>query len=217
MQSEQKEEIYQYVQPFTMTSKERVFAMIESVEHIVKYNVEGPIVECGVWKGGSIIAALKTLQQLGLEDREFYLFDTFSGMTEPTKEDTDFACQKFKQHQKEHKPWAYSTLDEVKRNIERTQYRKHKVHYVVGKVEDTLPCDELQKIALLRLDTDWYASTKHEMIHLFPKLEHQGVLIIDDYGHWPGAKKAIDEYLNENKIDNELKIIDFTGRMMIKG
>jgi hypothetical protein len=86
----------------------------------------------------------------------------------------------------------------------------------VGKVEDTIPADIPEKIALLRLDTDWYESTKHELIHLFPRLQKGGVLIIDDYGFWKGARKAVDEYFAENNIQILLNRIDDTGRMAIK-
>ena len=70
------------------------------------------------------------------------------------------------------------------------------------------------EIALLRLDTDWYKSTQHELIHLYPLLVGSGVLIIDDYGHWQGAKKAVDEYFSDKKI--LLNRIDYTGRISIK-
>ena len=71
-------------------------------------------------------------------------------------------------------------------------------------------------IALLRLDTDWYESTKHELEHLYPLLVSGGVIIIDDYGHWKGAKKAVDEYIKDNNLPLLLNRIDYTGRIGIK-
>jgi hypothetical protein len=97
-----------------------------------------------------------------------------------------------------------------------TNYPQDKLNYVVGKVEDTIPETLPRKIALLRLDTDWYESTLHELNHLYPLLTEGGVLIIDDYGHWQGAKKAVDEYIEKNKLKILLNRIDYTGRIAIK-
>lgn len=88
--------------------------------------------------------------------------------------------------------------------------------FVKGKVEDTVPEKAPDRISLLRLDTDWYESTYHGLLHLYPRLSVGGVLIIDDYGHWAGAKKAVDQYLNENHLKLLLNRIDDTGRIGVK-
>ena len=109
------------------------------------------------------------------------------------------------------------TLDEVKSNISKINYPENNIHYIKGKVEDTIPNDTIpKKIAILRLDTDWYESTLHEMEYLFPKLVKGGIIIIDDYGHWQGCKLAIDEYVQKNKIELFLQRIDYTCRMAVK-
>ena len=97
-----------------------------------------------------------------------------------------------------------------------TGYDKSKIHLVKGKVEETIPKTLPERIALLRLDTDWYASTKHEMLHLFPRLVPGGVLILDDYGSWLGARKAVDEYIAENKVKIFLCRVDNSGRVAVK-
>jgi O-methyltransferase len=107
-------------------------------------------------------------------------------------------------------------LDIVMEAIESTAYPSEKVHYIKGMVEQTIPEFVPKKIALLRLDTDWYESTKHELEHLFPRLSKGGVLIIDDYGHWQGARKAVEEYLKKNDVKILLNRIDYTGRMGVK-
>ncbi len=81
---------------------------------------------------------------------------------------------------------------------------------------DTIPKNVPEKISILRLDTDWYESTKHELNNLFPRLVSGGILIIDDYGHFQGSKKAVDEYFEENKISSFLFRIDYTGRLFVK-
>lgn len=209
------------VAPFTMTSQERIFSLIEAVKYIHKYKIEGDIVECGVWKGGSMLAIAETLKSINDTDRELFLYDTFEGMSEPSAVDETFSGEDASEllRQDEAKKgliWAYSTLDTVKQTMALSKYNPAKINYVVGKVEDTIPAKIPQKIALLRLDTDWYESTKHELIHLFPLLQKGGILIIDDYGFWKGARKAVDEYFEERQFPIFLNRIDDTGRIAIK-
>ena len=89
------------------------------------------------------------------------------------------------------------------------------IHFVAGKVEDTIPATPPARIALLRLDTDWYESTRARAVHLYPLLVARGVLIIDDYGHWEGARQAVDEYFAARGAPAAHRI-DYSGRMMVK-
>jgi len=210
------------VAPFTMTSPERIFGLIEATKYIVTNGIEGDIVECGVWKGGSMLAIAETLKDAGRQDRRLFLYDTFEGMSEPTADDRSHDDQEAarllqKDTDKEKNlVWAYSTLDTVKSTMQLAQYPDHLIHYVKGKVEDTIPRTLPGKIALLRLDTDWYESTRHELEHLFPLLVPGGVLIIDDYGFWKGARKAVDEYIASQHLRLLLARMDDTGRIAIK-
>jgi hypothetical protein len=118
---------------------------------------------------------------------------------------------------KEESVWCLASYEEVKKNMGLTGFSPENILLVKGKVEDTIHSDLICKeIALLRLDTDWYGSTKHELVHLYPILSLKGVLIIDDYGHWEGCRKAVDEYFLENNIHPLFSRIDYTGRMLIK-
>jgi O-methyltransferase len=215
-------DIYHKVKEYTMTSPERVFSLIEAVNYVLRCKIEGSIVECGVWKGGSMMAAILRLQEMGDTERSLFLYDTFEGMSEPTEFDMDPSGQKAttllntRTKTEEDHVWAFSPLEAVKASIYQTQYPKELIHFIKGKVEETIPQTIPEKIAILRLDTDWYESTKHELIHLFPRLVKGGVLILDDYGHWSGAKKAVDEYIHENNITMLLNRIDNTGRIGIK-
>jgi hypothetical protein len=214
--------IIEFVKPFTMTSSERIFALIEAVKYVVNNNVKGDIIECGVWKGGSMMAIAKTLLNLKNLDKHLYLYDTFEGMTKPKDIDISYAnvpaTEKFEEIKitDDKSNWNIADLEDVKKVVFSTGYDKEKIHFVKGKVEDTIPNTAPENISLLRLDTDWYESTRHELIHLFPRLSKGGVLIIDDYGHWKGARKAVDEYISENKIPILLNRIDYTGRIGIK-
>jgi hypothetical protein len=204
-----------------MTSPERMFSLINAVDYITAHKIEGDIVECGVWRGGSTMTAALRLLQNNDKSRRLFLYDTFEGMSEPTNDDVHFDGSEAQNlldnaDKINDQIWCYSTLDEVKNNMAKTNYPSEKITYIQGKVEETIPNTLPNKIAILRLDTDWYESTKHEMIHLFPLLVKGGVLIIDDYGHWQGARKAIDEYTEEHNIQILLNRIDYTGRIGIK-
>lgn len=214
--------IYKSVKPYTMTGKYRVNALVNAVQYIVENKIEGSMVECGVWKGGTSMAIALTLKKLGDEKRELYLYDTYSGMCNPSDKDVSIyglnAKKKFTKTKRsgESSSWCLSNLEEVRENMNSTGYQKHKMHFIEGKVQETIPKYIPKKIALLRLDTDWYESTKHELTHLYPLLQPNGVLIIDDYGHWEGARKAVDEYIAVNNIKILLNRIDYSGRIAVK-
>jgi len=213
-------ELYRFVRPFTMTSKERVYALRESVEYVLRNGIAGDIVECGVWKGGSMMAVARTLMASNAR-RRLYLFDTFEGMSQPTDADRSFrgdlAVDLLQRADRASSPiWACGAIEEVKANLRRTGYDESELIFVRGKVEDTIPSQAPAQIALLRLDTDWYESTYHELVHLYPRLSVGGVLIVDDYGHWEGARKAVDRYIEEKGLKLLLHRIDYTGRSCVK-
>jgi O-methyltransferase len=213
------------VRRHTMTSPRRIAALCDSVEYTVRANVPGAIVECGVWKGGSMMAAALTLLGLDRADRDLYLFDTFAGMPPPTDEDQFSAYDGYspgkhwrrRQRAEGHNRWHHVPMEEVRAAVLSTGYPAERVHLVEGRVEDTLPDAAPDEIAVLRLDTDWYASTKHEMEHLYPRLSPGGVLILDDYGHYEGARRAVDEYFGTRGERLLLNRIDYTGRVGVKG
>lgn len=209
------------VQEWTMTSPERILSLCNAVQYITDHQIEGDIVECGVWRGGSMAAAAKTLVKANVSDRKIRMYDTFDGMSPPTEQDVDYQGQTAERLMCEQdredasSVWCRSPLDQVKSTMEQTGYPGERIEFVVGKVEETLPRNVPEKIALLRLDTDWYESTRCELEYLFPKLVAGGVLIVDDYGHWEGCRRAVDEYFQQNQIAMLLNRIDYTGRIGI--
>jgi predicted O-methyltransferase YrrM len=212
---------------FTMTSNARIVAAIDAVDFAVRRGVPGSIVECGVWRGGSVMAMIRALQRHGVEDRDVYLFDTFTGMTKPSDADvSDYdppalaTWQESEANDQRAWDWAFApevfNLESVRDVILATGYPEQRLHFVEGPVEDTLPAGAPESIAVLRLDTDWYESTLHELIHLYPRLSTGGVLIVDDYGHWKGARQAVDEYFSSEAEPLLLSRVDYTGRMGVK-
>jgi O-methyltransferase len=211
---------YDAVREYTMTSLERVAALCEAVRYVTRHGIQGDLVECGVWRGGSMLAAARTLLEHGDRERTLWLYDTFTGMSEPTEvdvRDTDGspAAALLASHDRSTDLWAVSPLDEVKRVMALCDYPAEKVRYVPGKVEDTIPADVPARIAILRLDTDWYESTHHELVHLFPRVIPGGVVIVDDYGFWQGSRRAVDEYLAATNARLLLNRIDDTGRIAV--
>jgi hypothetical protein len=203
------------VQPYSMTSIERITELFNSLEYIRSNNIEGDIIECGVWKGGNIKGILEYLNYYEMHNVTVWLYDTFSGMTEPDENDIDLHGNSAKSILES--VMCYASIEDVKNVLSGCVYPEEKIRYVIGDVLETLEIKENlpTKISLLRLDTDWYQSTKKELEILYPKLVKDGVLIVDDYGHWSGSKKAVDEYFGNFKESN-IHVIDYTGIKIIK-
>jgi len=208
---------------FSMQSQERIWSIIQSTKYIVENGIKGSFVECGVYKGGSAIAIARTLASMGVTDRLIWLFDTYEGMTSPSNFDSHsgslilaselLAATPFGDGQN---IWAGASLNSVQEALRRVNYPFTQFKFMPGDVLETLTGDVPAEIAFLRLDTDWYESTKFELQQLEPRVVNHGVIIIDDYGHWSGAKKAVDEYLEEENISPMLHYLDYTGRCWIK-
>jgi O-methyltransferase len=211
------------VRAFSMTSFERMYALYKAVDFIEQAKIPGAIVECGVWRGGSMMLVAHRLLALGRMDRDLYLFDTYEGLPRPDEaKDVDVWGNRAidgwlpRQTSDQSSHWAEASLEDVRANILSTGYPEGRLHFVKGMVERTIPEAAPTDIALLRLDTDWYASTKHEMEHLFPRLTRNGILIIDDYGHFEGARQAVDEYISTHDLPLLLNRIDYSGRLALK-
>ena len=213
--------IYEKCRPYTLTNIQRMHALYAAVKYAVQNNIPGDFVECGVYKGGSVMMMAYVLEALNHRSRKIYLYDTFSGMAQPSSLDVTYANraanEMFEQHQEPgFNRWCYSSLEETQKNVMQTGYPEENLIFVKGKVEDTIPETSPELISILRLDTDFYESTYHELTHLYPRLSPRGVFIIDDYGHWKGARKAVDSYFEERGINLLLNRIDYTGRIGLK-
>ncbi len=207
--------------PHTMTSVDSLYYTYRAVKYVVANDIPGDFVECGVWKGGNTMMVAHTLMALGESSRRIFLYDTFEGMSEPTEKDISYreegAVNEWNASQKNgYNDWCYSPIDEVRKNLESTGYPLDKIVFVKGKVEDTIPGKVPDHIAILRLDTDWYESTFHELLHLFPLLSKGGFLIVDDYGYWKGAREAVDKYFEEHKVNIFMNRLDNSARGGIK-
>lgn len=213
--------LWDQVNPYTMTSQPRIVNLEYAVRYIVKHGIAGDFVECGVGDGGSIMAVALILRDQGIAERNLYLFDTFSGMPLPGDDDISvFGKSAKRKYQNKFvdgaSTWHNFPLQRVQENLRRTAYPEKHLFLIQGLVQDTLPITPIGAVALLRLDTNFYESTKAEMEHLFPKLAAGGILIVDDYYKWLGQRKAVDEYLDANGLRLFLLRVDDHCAMAIK-
>ena len=212
------------IKKISVTSTERQWALIQSVKYVHENHLEGDLVECGVFKGGNLILMKHICEKLKLK-KNIYAYDTYSGMTVPTEHDIELDTnikakeimnKSYNNRQKGNNIWCYATLDQVKYNLSKEFSNYDEIKFIKGPVENSLLEEENlpKKISILRLDTDFYSSTKIELEILYPRLIKGGVLIIDDYGSWGGSKKAVDEFFNQKKV--WLHYIDKDSRLVIK-
>jgi hypothetical protein len=217
--TEREWEVYLKVREFTLLSLERIVANIRAIDYVLRRNIPGAVVECGIWRGGSTMAmALASVEH----PRDLWMYDTFSGMTDPTEVDIDFrgksASIRMREDARKDRSvrgsvHCFASLEDVRANMQSTGYPTEMLRFIEGPVEKTIPENLPETIALMRIDTDWYESTRHELEHLFPRLVPGGVLIIDDYGSWKGSKKAVDEFFHGELLLNR---IDSTGVVAVK-
>jgi hypothetical protein len=207
---------------------EALAQLSRAVEYLILNRIKGDLVECGVYKGASVICMIRTLQSLSVSDRKIWLYDTYEGMPEPEEIDQFYATNEVhdgglktwallkREDGSKGSDWVYSPLEEVQHNVSLTQYPPDHLKYVKGLVEDTIPNEIPNEISLLRLDTDFYKSTKHELEHLYPRVTSGGVIIIDDYGAYQGSQKAVDEFIKEKGLRVLLGRVDEHVRIWIK-
>lgn len=209
------------VEPYTLTSVERIGSLVQAVRHLSRNRVAGAMVECGVWRGGSMLAVARTLVEEGDTTRDLWLYDTFTRMPEPGERDFDIwgrhASTYFDGPVDPHDTdgYRYLPLEQVRAVVASSGYPADRLRFVQGLVEETIPREVPEEIALLRLDTDWYESSKHELQHLYPLVVDGGIVVIDDYGQFVGARAAVDEFLATLPRTPFLHRIDWTGRLLV--
>jgi O-methyltransferase len=202
--SEEDIALYGKVKPFTLGEPIAVQTTATIVEYLVKGAIPGAIVECGVWRGGMMMAAAHTLLKLGDTSRDIFLYDTFEGMPEPTEADENFwGAPPFDSSEEDRSSGAKpleASLEDVKRALYSVGYPRERIHFIKGRIEETAPETMPECISFLRLDTCFYESTHHELVHFFPRLSSRGILHIDDYGLWKGCRQAVDEYMQQKHL-----------------
>jgi len=204
-------DLYDAVRPYTMLNHSRAHSLYEGVRQVVARDIPGDIVECGVARGGS--AALMALalgdQKQNARSRKIFAFDTFAGLPPPTIDDPDYELARH---------WTGKCRgDEAEvRALFHELGVADITECIKGTFRETLPRWESGPIALLHLDGDWYESIRVCLEQLWDRVSPGGIVQVDDYGAWAGARKAVDEFIATRKIAAPLKYIDPTGRQLIK-
>ncbi len=201
--------LYRKVRPYTMLGVTRLRGLYNAVRYVVDRKIAGDLVECGAARGGSAALMGLTLQRLG-DSRKLWVFDTFEGLPAPTNADPDLEIAE------KYTGSCLGDLSEVSKFFLQLGILSQS-QLIKGLFQDSLPISEIEKIAVLHIDCDWYDSTMMCLNHLYDRVSPGGVIQIDDYGHWAGARKAVDEFLRERSIDARLRRLDYTGRQLIKG
>jgi O-methyltransferase len=200
---EQARDIIRAVRPYTMTHHSKLFALVCAALYVSEHRIPGDVVESGVWRGGSMQAVARAFHSVGDTSRDLYLFDTFGGMPPPGEQDVRHdgvpAENLMARASRRRAIWAVASLEDVQQGFTQVPYPSEKIRYVKGRVEETVPEQAPEHISILRLDTDWYESTRHELEYLYPRLVSGGILFIDDYGYWQGSRLATDEFLDRTK------------------
>jgi len=206
-----------------MAGSRRMSALLASVDYCIRAGIDGDLVECGVWRGGSALAIALKLEQLGVQDRGLWLYDTFQGMTTAGPFDIESTTGVPASELLTatavgdgNNVWAFATIGDVLETLGLTSYPRDNIHLIAGDVTETLAHQSPEAISLLRLDTDFYDSTRAELDALYERVTPGGVIIVDDYGHWQGARQAVDEHLAGLNLRPLLIPIDYTGRLMVK-
>jgi len=188
--------IYDIVKPNTMVPKGRIDSLEKSLKSVISNNIPGDIVECGTWRGGLAALMLHYIIKNNLS-KKLYIYDTFKGMPEPGIKDDARAMEKYSRTRDgEFSDWCRADLNTVKNTLSKVSPNFHEhCTLIEGMVEQTLDNCEVSTIALCRIDTDFYDSTKKEFDVLYPKISVGGYMLVDDYTAWGGCRKAVHEYL----------------------
>lgn len=208
--------------PYTLTSIPLMFSAWSAVRYLVENDLPGDIVECGVWRGGTMMLIAKALIAMDDVSRDLYLYDTFEWSWEDLSQsdgmvlDSGVSWLGVSSTQTAPVMATGVDIEDVRQHLLSTGYPSERMHFVKGLVQDTIPAIAPERIALLRLDTDFYESTRHELIHLYPSLTEGGVLIVDDYGKLRGATEAVDEYFGSRDERPLLHRVDTQGRVVVR-
>jgi len=209
-------DLFTNIKDYTMCKPERFYRFCQSL--MDTRLLDGVVVECGVWKGGMICGASKFAINNNIK-RQFFAFDSYEGFPEPTDKDiVAFTNQKASELENwgmKKCPAKSETLVDLYNCINILNIPEDTVIPIKGWFSDTV-CSFNNSICILRLDGDWYESTKVCLEHLYPKVVSGGIIILDDYGYWKGCKEATDEYLKNNHIDVVINKTDYTEVWFIK-
>jgi len=212
-------EHYQQSAAVSMLPLARFDNLESCIADVIAHRVPGDLVETGVWRGGATIFMRAVLRVFGDIDRIVWAADSFEGLPEPDPEKYPLEAKAFKSDAmtKYYNHLAVG-LDVVKRNFKAYGMLDGQVRFLKGWFKDTLPTAPIDKIAILRLDGDYYESTRDALAALYDKVSPGGYIIVDDYGedHWTYCRRAVDEFRAARRITDPLQYVDAPCRFWQK-
>ncbi len=193
------------IKPYSYMNYANLSKLYDLAAALESSGLEGSTVECGVLNGGSAALLAAVARRAG-SARPMWLFDSFEGLPEPDEMDVNYLGKPG------HKGQALGQVEKVEEVLyKKLKLRPEAIHIQKGWFEDTVPRarQAIGRIALLHVDCDWYRSVKYCLEHLYDLVVPGGYVVIDDYGHWLGCRKAVDEFLAPRGVS--LTRIDYTG------
>jgi O-methyltransferase len=208
----QEKRLTKIVQPYTLVSPERAHNLYRLARRIERERVPGDVIECGVCNGGTaaVLASSATRSQL---KRTVWLLDSFQGMPQVTPEDGVSVGGRTAES---HVGQEVGSIDRVEEVLKRVGADMSRVRIVPGWFQDTFASITTNQIAILNIDADWYGSVKLCLETFYDRVVPGGFISFDDYGHWPGCRKAVDEFFELRKLPYSLVRVDYTAHWFRK-
>lgn len=200
--------VVRQVRENTMVVPSSLAALYRLVREIDRRGIEGDLVECGTWNGGSGAVIAHAARLNGGKARHLWLFDSFRGLPPTTEEDGRIA--------QAHVGTLVADPGRVREVLGRVGTPDQQVHIVPGWFRETLPSASIERIALIHIDADWYDSVKLCLEHFYDRISPNGVVVLNDYGAWQGAKRAVDEFIVQHQLKVRLKWVDPGTRYFVK-
>ncbi len=195
------------VRKYTMVQRPRLRTLYHLAREIDRIPISGDIVECGVYNGGSA-GMLAFASRHSQPPRDLWLFDSFEGLPEASAMDGVRA--------RDRRGTCAGDPHKVRQLMHTLGIAQARLHIIKGWFQDTFPTIQIERIALLHIDADWYESVRLCLQWFYDFVEPSGFVVLDDYGHWPGCRAAVDEFVAQRRLDVALIQVDYTGHYFQK-
>ncbi|MEU2172235.1 TylF/MycF/NovP-related O-methyltransferase [Micromonospora chersina] len=196
---------------YTMVPRVRLDNVQACIAEVLEQEIPGDFIETGVWRGGTTIFMRGILKAFGVTDRRVWVADSFQGLPEPDagRFPAEAVAHASDTMTRTYKHFAVSRAD-VEANFRAFGLLDEQVRFLEGWFEDTLPAAPIERLAVIRLDGDYYQSTMDALTSLYDKLSPGGYVVVDDYGEdlWTYCRQAVDDFRRDRGLTGELTRVD---------
>src|SRR6266404_2296528 len=208
----QERRLTKNVLPYTLAGPERISNLYRLARRIERERISGDVIECGVCNGGTAAVLARSASRSRM-NRTVWLLDSFKGMPPVTEEDADGPAG---DSAESHVGQEVGNPERVRQVLRKVGAKMDRVRFLPGWFQDTFPSVTATQIAILNIDADWYQSVKLCLETFYDRVVLGGFISVDDYGHWPGCRKAVDEFFNARKLPYKLTQVDYTAHWFRK-